>query len=158
MLQPASPGLRPQPSHSPARSVSPFRIFLRQRVYPRAEPFSPVDPYQLSIIHPSRRVVLHFLSQVFLQLYRHLLLRLPSIYFARVTHVFIDAEVSRPEVQRMIDERNQREGYWWPADHEWVSPNVSSTMIRFKESWESFIESVLKEWKTLNVVSALLLT
>ncbi|KIJ33183.1 hypothetical protein M422DRAFT_35560, partial [Sphaerobolus stellatus SS14] len=157
---PISPLLRPQQGPSPTRTPSPFRslIYLRLRSHPRPEPFVPRDPYQLTIVHPPKGILLHLLCQILLQFYRHLLLRLPSIYFARVSHVFVDAEVSRPEVQRMIDERNQHEGYWWPADHEWVSPNVSSSMIRFKESWEGFIESVLKEWKTLNVVSALLLT
>ncbi|KAF8581990.1 hypothetical protein K439DRAFT_1352353 [Ramaria rubella] len=58
----------------------------------------------------------------------------------------------------MIEGRNKGEAYRWPADHEWVAPNVSPALIRFKESWETFVESVLKEWKTLNVVSALLLT
>ncbi|KAF8509637.1 hypothetical protein JB92DRAFT_2729700 [Gautieria morchelliformis] len=58
----------------------------------------------------------------------------------------------------MIERRNKGEAYQWPADHEWVAPNVSPALIRFKESWENFVESVLKEWKTLNVVSALLMT
>jgi hypothetical protein len=100
----------------------------------------------------------HCLSQLICQIYRHMLLRLPSIYFSRVSLVFSDAEVSRPEVQRMIEGRNRGEAYHWPADHEWVAPNVSPSLIRFKESWESFVESVLKEWKTLNVLSALLMT
>jgi hypothetical protein len=58
----------------------------------------------------------------------------------------------------MIEGRNKGKEFPWVADHEWVAPNVSPAMIRFKESWETFVESVLKEWKTMNVVSALLLT
>ncbi|KAJ3505681.1 hypothetical protein NMY22_g17499 [Coprinellus aureogranulatus] len=37
------------------------------------------------------------------QLYLNILLRLPAMYFGRVARIFEDAEVSRPEIQRMID-------------------------------------------------------
>jgi hypothetical protein len=37
------------------------------------------------------------------QVYLHLLLRLPSMYFSRVARIFEDAEVSRPDIERMID-------------------------------------------------------
>jgi len=145
---------------SPARSLSPFRNLLwpLHRAHSREEPFIPVDPYQLDTSPYPNNTHRHVLSQIVRQLYRHVLLRLPSIYFTRVSRVFEEAEVSRPEVQRMIEGRNKGEVFRWPADHEWVVPNVSPALIRFKESWESFVESVLKEWKTLNVVSALLLT
>lgn len=144
---------------SPARSPSPLRNFLwpLHRSHSREDPFVLVDPYKLNIILPPQ-TLRHFLSQIVRQIYRHILLRLPSIYFTRVSRVFADAEISRPEVQRMIDGRNKDEAYRWPANHEWVAPNVSPALIRFKESWETFVESVLKEWKTLNVVSALLMT
>lgn len=147
-------------SHSsPARSPSPLRNFLwpLHRSHSREEPFVPVDPYKFNLFFPPQTLQ-HLLSQLVRQLYRHFLLRLPSIYFTRVSRVFEDAEVSRPEVQRMIEGRNIGEAYRWPADYEWVAPNVSPSLIRFKESWESFVESVLKEWKTLNVVSTLLMT
>jgi hypothetical protein len=35
-------------------------------------------------------------------------------------------------------------------------PVITPTLRRFKHSWEMFIDSLLREWKTLNVVSALL--
>lgn len=150
------------PSHaksqsSPARSPSPLRnlFWPFHRSHSREEPFVPIDPYKLNILLPPQ-TLRHLPSQIVRQIYRHILLRLPSIYFTRVSRVFSDAEVSRPEVQRMIEGRNR--GDEWPADHEWVAPNVSPALIRFKESWETFVESVLKEWKTLNVLSALLLT
>ncbi|KAF8520030.1 hypothetical protein BU17DRAFT_21565, partial [Hysterangium stoloniferum] len=146
----------PKSSPPRIRSPSPLRNFIRHRIS-REEPFAPVDPYRLNECLPSQ-TLWHIASHVFRQAYRHLLLRIPSIYFTRVSRVFSDAELSRPEVQRMIEGRNKGEEFRWPADHEWVAPNVSPAMIRFKESWETFVESVLKEWKTLNVVSALLLT
>jgi len=45
-----------------------------------------------------------------------------------------------------------------PFPDDWSPPVVSPALIRFKHSWEVFIDSLLREWKTLNVVSALLLS
>ncbi|PBK65565.1 hypothetical protein ARMSODRAFT_960936 [Armillaria solidipes] len=123
--------------------------------------------------------------------YLYALLRLPALYFSRVARIFEDAEVSRPDVQRMIDACS-RPGYTIPlsshvnvtsnayrtsaagvsghvgaaalvADldilpEDWAAPFVSPALVRFKHSWEAFIDTLLREWKTLNVVSALLLT
>lgn len=150
----ASARVKPGPR---ARSPSPLH-FLFPKSHHKYEPFLPIDPYKFNICKAANFGNFGDLfSQILRQSYRHLLLRLPSIYFSRVTRVFTAAELSRPEVERMIEGRNH-DRFRWPADHEWVDPIVSPAMIRFKESWECFIESVLKEWKTLNVVSALLLT
>lgn len=45
-----------------------------------------------------------------------------------------------------------------PLPGDWALPSVSPALSRFKYSWEVFISSLLKEWKTNNVVSALLLS
>lgn len=101
------------------------------------------------------------------QLYLYSQLRLPSLYFSRVARIFEDAAVSRPEIQRIIDAcegvetedvqgRIRAVGLPFPED--WVPPNVSPALARFKRSWESFVDSLVREWKTLNVLSALLLS
>lgn len=138
------------------------------------------------------------------QLYLNLLLFLPAMYFSRVAKIFEDAEVSRPDIQRMIESgggsaflppsvseqvtvgtRDSTNQYPpgtrspttataagialvgvtagaalvpLPLPDEWSPPLVSPALIRFKQSWEVFIDSLLREWKTLNVVSALLLS
>lgn len=139
------------------------------------------------------------------QVYLNLLLRLPAMYFTRVARIFEDAEVSRPDIQRMIDARGGGGAYMMPVASEvahsnagtagsnhgrepgatfspnigatvyasavaipnlyplpfpddWSPPIVSPALIRFKHSWEAFIDSLLREWKTLNLVSALLLS
>jgi hypothetical protein len=147
-----------------------------------------------------------FLDLLPRQVYLHLLLRLPSLYWSRVTRIFEDAEVSRGEIQRMIDAASGATGtsvntaaarptadgvdgtarnnpqpsrsannerppglprrisareHWsrlLPPPEEWVPPNVSPALARFKRSWEAFIDAVMREWKTLNVLSALLLS
>ncbi|PCH41740.1 hypothetical protein WOLCODRAFT_132098 [Wolfiporia cocos MD-104 SS10] len=125
-------------------------------------------------------------TQIFLtdtlprQAYLILLLGLPAIYWSRVARVFEDAELSRPDVQRMIDAcAPSREGgsdeqsaggtlrghvlphrhtVLLPFPEEWNPPYVSPALVRFKHSWELFVDSLLREWKTLNLVSALLCT
>ena len=101
------------------------------------------------------------------QLYLHSQLRLPSLYFSRVARIFEDAAVSRPEIQRIIDAcesvgtenvQNGTTGIVLPFPEEWVPPNVSPALARFKLSWESFVDALVREWKTLNVLSALLLS
>jgi hypothetical protein len=127
------------------------------------------------------------------------------MYFSRVARIFEDADVSRPDIQRMIDNSGGAGGAMLTASQagdpnaspllqdsiggrltpgavpaagvsaavgtattisithmplpfpdEWSPPLVSPALIRFKHSWEDFIDSLLREWKTLNVVSALL--
>lgn len=107
------------------------------------------------------------------QIYLHLLLRLPSLYFSRIARVYEDAELSRPDIQRLVDacahQRPRTSSPIPPGAHyhpqpalpladEWTTPNVSPALVRFKQSWEVFIDSLLREWKTLNLVSALLLS
>ncbi|KAH9962450.1 hypothetical protein BC827DRAFT_1130505 [Russula dissimulans] len=101
------------------------------------------------------------------QLYLHSQLRLPSLYFSRVARIFEDAAVSRPEMQRVIDAcedveietvHSPRGNIVLPFPEEWVPPNVSPALARFKHSWEIFVDSLVREWKTLNVLSALLLS
>jgi len=75
--------------------------------------------------------------------------------------------VSRPEIQRIIDAyesvgtasvQNLSTRIVLPFPEDWVPPNVSPALARFKGSWENFVDSLVREWKTLNVLSALLLS
>lgn len=49
-------------------------------------------------------------------------------------------------------------GQLMPYPEDWSPPAVSPALARFKNSWEAFIDSLMREWKTQNVVSALLLS
>jgi hypothetical protein len=44
-----------------------------------------------------------------------------------------------------------------PAAQEQITPESLAKLERFRIEWEGFIDGMVKEWKTLNVVSALLL-
>ena len=149
----------------------------------------------------SRDTQLFFMDTLPRELYLNLLLRLPAMYFSRVARIFEDADVSRPDIQRMINNSGGAGGpvptappaatphlqdsitgrltpggaaaagvsaaagastpismmyLPLPFPDEWSPPLVSPALVRFKHSWEDFIDSLLREWKTLNVVSALL--
>ncbi|TFK28594.1 hypothetical protein FA15DRAFT_665038 [Coprinopsis marcescibilis] len=152
--------------------------------------------------------------------YLNLLLRLPAMYFTRVSRIFEDAEVSKQDIERMIEAscprsvndvgrggderttvqdgdrdrerkrggptqnayrdspaisspprfdgrlRNERSPSLANHDHdhdlplpfpdEWTPTSVPPSLYRFKNSWETFIDSLLREWKTFNIISALL--
>ncbi|KAJ7644837.1 hypothetical protein FB45DRAFT_784834 [Roridomyces roridus] len=96
------------------------------------------------------------------QIYLHLLLRLPFMYFSRVSRLLDDANLSLPDILRMaVANADQwRDGTpgslqtAWLPDEALVSPNL----LNFRHSWEAFIDSLLREWKTQNVVAALMLS
>ncbi|KAK2459320.1 hypothetical protein APHAL10511_008675 [Amanita phalloides] len=135
--------------------------------------------------------------------YLNFLLHLPVLYFSRVARIFEDAEVSKPDIQRMIEAGGGvGTGFFsWPSSSEgqlglgmgsgmggrspggpplspgaasgigisshvgnapasmdWAAPLVPPALMRFKVSWEMFIDSLMREWKTLNLISALLLS
>lgn len=152
----------------------------------------------------SRDTRIFFMDTLPRELYLNFLLRLPAMYFSRVARIFEDADVSRPDIQRMINNSGGAGGAIpapqasdpnaslvlqdslggrlspgtvpaagvsaavgvatsismmhmpLPFPDEWSPPLVSPALVRFKHSWEDFIDSLLREWKTLNVVSALL--
>ncbi|KAK7459552.1 hypothetical protein VKT23_009535 [Stygiomarasmius scandens] len=204
-------------------------------------------------IEETKNYLSETLTTLFLAIYLHLLLRLPSMYFSRVSRIFEDAEVSKPDIQRMIDTcrggsrfmahgntntnanantnninthhpnvninsnrpnsrtdrpansnlassftaanlaaagisiaspfggtQGQPQAHthtqthlspaaaasvvdidsvpMLPLPEEWTNQLVSPALMRFKLSWEAFVDSLMREWKTLNVVSALLLS
>ncbi|KAL4241249.1 hypothetical protein ABKN59_000004 [Abortiporus biennis] len=179
----------------PFEPVDPFQIRLHWFASPTSTPrrdnvsldlncedtFASCLPLPISCNVPRARTralfdafSLFFLDALPRQLYLHALLRLPSLYFTRVARIFEDAEVSKHEIQRMIElcyitdpesdgQHNDRERATLAAQvssatDEWVPPAVSPALARFKNSWELFVDSLLREWKTLNLVSALLCT
>lgn len=95
------------------------------------------------------------------QIYLHFMLRLPSLYFNRVTRIFEDAEMSMPEIKKMALEaaskwkdpaKDLNRGFIF--DPQELSPPYAS----LQNSWQNFIDSLMREWKTLNVISVLLLS
>ncbi|KAF7289059.1 hypothetical protein HMN09_01354100 [Mycena chlorophos] len=98
------------------------------------------------------------------QLYLHFLLRIPSLYFARVTRIFEEARLSLPDIKRMARARADE----WDEKNTGTSPTMlfsnpeltplPRSLLSFKASWDSFIDALLREWNTLNVISVLLMS
>ncbi|KAJ6464677.1 hypothetical protein C8R47DRAFT_956170, partial [Mycena vitilis] len=98
------------------------------------------------------------------QVYLHVLLRIPALYFSRVSRVFEDAQLSLPDIKRMAcattddwdsDKPGQRS--YFLAHHNPTVP-LPRSLLNLRTSWEGFIDSLIREWKTLNIISVLLLS
>ncbi|KAJ7753562.1 hypothetical protein B0H16DRAFT_1316900 [Mycena metata] len=85
------------------------------------------------------------------QIYEHCLLRIPRLYFLRVTRTFEDLQLTRRDITRMADARADE----WDSS---ANHNLSPGLLRFRSSWEDLIDSLMREWKTLNIISVLLMS
>jgi hypothetical protein len=167
------------------RSVDPFQ--RKSRLVPEVPEHSPglfgprsaVDlayspaysPYSLPLPVVRRRLIprstiinaayLFLFDSTPRELYLSFLFRLPSLYFARVARVFEDAELSKPDIKKMVSATAQEwEGPRVPSGWNWnnESARLPPALLTFRRSWEEFIDSLMTEWKTLNLVSVLLLS
>ncbi|KDR78153.1 hypothetical protein GALMADRAFT_245185 [Galerina marginata CBS 339.88] len=95
--------------------------------------------------------ILSFLRYLTVQIYQNLLLHLPSHYFTRVANIYQNAELTKLEVGSMIS--------WVKSGrHRRDDEQLPPAFEKIKKSWESFIDSLLREWETVNIVSVLLLS
>jgi hypothetical protein len=82
------------------------------------------------------------------QLWVHILLRLPVLYFSRVARVFTDSGITIPDLRRLATVQ---------AHNNLVSGAESIPLKDFKRSWTRFLSSLKAEWLAQGTVSALLL-
>ena len=91
------------------------------------------------------------------QIYLNFMLRLPQLYFTHVIRIFEDAEMSMPEIKKMA----------LGANNYLKDPTISKTLEsdfasprydNLSRSWRAFIDSLMREWKTMNIISVLLLS
>ncbi|PPQ90047.1 hypothetical protein CVT25_006340 [Psilocybe cyanescens] len=91
------------------------------------------------------------------QIYLHLLLRLPAVYFSRVSAIFEESGLTLPEIKQMaIETTFEKKGIHHVSQYE--SSTVPIRYERVSESWNSFVDSLLRDWNTYNIVSALILS
>ncbi|KAI6027094.1 hypothetical protein EDC04DRAFT_3116108 [Pisolithus marmoratus] len=121
----------------------------------------------------------HFLTHTLLaQVYLHLMLTVPSLYFWKVVGVFQDADASQPDIDSWLRAREtsnhtrDRHARMSPIPqtinirhHDHGLPlskdsteNICPALVKFQNLWESFTKSLLRDWKALNFASALLLS
>ncbi|KAJ7029771.1 hypothetical protein C8F04DRAFT_1115827 [Mycena alexandri] len=177
---------QPHPYAIPTHSTSayPFPVAMQPARIPEP-PYVAVNPFRLDPWEPvplltlpissghrrhrrpgQRRRLRNLLILIFvripLQIYLHILLRLPLLYFSRVSRLFEDASLSILDIRRMVvaNAHQWKDGTpgslmtMWLPEEATVSPNLHN----FRHSWEGFIDSLMREWKTQNVVSALMLS
>ncbi len=82
-------------------------------------------------------------------LYLHLLLRIPYLYFSRMNKIFSEAQLAIKEIKRMA---------LWVGASDGDRPHRSrNAYLRLEARWKEFVDALMEEWKTLNMISALLL-
>ena len=114
---------------SRTRSLSPRRFWPTSRSRSRDDAFVPLNPYHFD--HDCRYdgfagTMLLYVSQCLRQFYLLLLFHLPSVYFGRVRGIFEYAELSKPEVKRMIE----LGGSSFLRDRDWHPNNVPPSLHR----------------------------
>jgi len=124
---------------------------------PRTLPGSPSCRESLSV----------FLTDtLFSQIYMQLLLHLPSHYFDRVDRLSRDANMALKEILDLAVESNMRCGDDFQTQILDLGQHSSPTIVdpdslppayrQLTVRWSCFIDDLLEEWRTLNIVSALL--
>jgi len=118
---------------------------------------------QIASNFPIYNYLQHFLTFVFdlipRRIYLFLLLRLPAFYFYRISHIFEEADLTLAEIKKVVLEARgtQLASENFVDTSTWLDlPNPR--FARLQQSWSSYIDSLMREWQTLNVVSVLLLT
>ncbi|PFH52950.1 hypothetical protein AMATHDRAFT_45858 [Amanita thiersii Skay4041] len=188
----ALPTKRPSRTQEGPTHWQPLRSHEGTTTYSQAseQPYTPVNPYQASVayslghastsvLNMSGDVIAHSRARADLfayifafifdtvprQIYLHLLLRLPSLYFSRVSRIFEEADLSVPELVRLaqvaIGQEKRYRGSFSALEVTALTKEPtypSSPFWNLKVTWEAFIDSLLREWKTLNIISALLLS
>jgi len=98
---------------------------------------------------------LSFFLSLLSWIYLSFLFRLPSLYFGRVARIFEEADLTLPEIKEMAIE-TAIEGKFdlTMIENGALPPRYAS----LKATWQSFIDDLMREWKTFNVISVLLLT
>ena len=140
----------PQPNPQPFTTIYP---------YPFTQPYSVIHPRMDPEIDWHEALVDFFFVAFPKQIYLLLLLRLPSLYFSRVARIFEDADLSLPEIKKMaLETASQGLTHEYEIEMAFESPSVPAAYKRLTSTWEYFIDSVMREWKTFNIISVLLLT
>ena len=138
------------------------------RIYPLAnpQPFTAIYPppftQPFTVIPPPmdpdinwHEVVVKIAPE---QLYLLFLLRLPSLYFSRVARIFEEAEMTLSEIKKMALETTSQGLTQDEIQTAMESSSVPTAYKRLTSTWEFFIDSVMREWKTFNIISVLLLS
>ena len=74
-----------------------------------------------------------------------MLLRIPSMYFTRISRMLKAAILRSQVVDNIMSRGSPKKAPLGKVDY-------------FKKEWEAFVRGVVKEWETLNIVSVFVLS
>lgn len=123
-------------------------------------PGSITPPYQ----NPVRGLwIFKHTKEIAQEIYNLFLLRLPSLYYLRVIRIFTEADLTLGQLKKMVlvtaaEEKSTGLTTGNPVDIGGQKESIPPAFDKLKQTWESFIDSVMREWKTFNVISVLLLS
>ena len=87
-------------------------------------------------------------------------MRLPLIYFLRVSRIIKKSGISMADYSQLKQSSTDQDMLDICKTLSVIAlPNIqhAHSMRRFRKKWKEFVEQCVKEWKNLNIVSALLL-
>jgi hypothetical protein len=128
---------------------------------PTSQP--PPPPLTQTHHHHSPKLAIYILAFLLdalpRQIYLNLMLRLPHLYFTHVIQIFEDAEMSMPEIKQMaLEANNYLKDPTMSKPLRLQSGFGSHRYENLSKSWGAFIDSLIREWKTMNIISAILLS
>ena len=86
------------------------------------------------------------------RMYLYFLLGVPRLYFTRVANIFEDTNLPKDQMERLVlESASARRNPKLFSFHNEVFTNLTM-------SWTHFIDTLLREWKTMNLISVLLLS
>ncbi|TFK28947.1 hypothetical protein FA15DRAFT_664591 [Coprinopsis marcescibilis] len=91
-------------------------------------------------------------TYVLRQTYLYVFLGLPALYYNRVAAVFDDANIDIVRMKRLVLEHASFDRQGIPDS------TIPLAYQKMTDTWEQLIDTLLKEWKTVNLVSVLLLS
>jgi hypothetical protein len=111
---------------------------------------------------------LRYVGHVPKSLYQHfLLLRLPNLYFSRVARIFEEADLSLNELKTMALESAEKNlsnkngkgnhNHVWQWEYGTARGCLPPAYDSLRATWDEFVGNLLREWKTFNLISVLLL-
>ncbi|KAH6916440.1 hypothetical protein BKA70DRAFT_1255789 [Coprinopsis sp. MPI-PUGE-AT-0042] len=106
-------------------------------------------------------IALDLTSGIPKEIYTFLLLRLPALYFSRVARIFEEADMTLGEIKKMVLDSAASNVQTRAFDAVWYLPKPQQMPPAYDgltNTWEAFIDSVMREWKTFNIISVLLLS
>lgn len=115
------------------------------------------------IDNTEKRSSLRNLSRIVQQCWLLLFFRLPTLYQSRMSQIGSDSGISAIDLHHMSTTfsalwKQEHPPFSLAAGAKQNSVVVSAELMHFKASWEVLVDELLQEWKTFNIVAALLQT